>query len=141
MVVSLGLLHCLAHHTANSINNHDQSYISSNKIKYFNKEQLKKKKQKKTEGILCIYPFVNNVSIKHPIHVAEPKSFKWTMWVLLRITKLMVVPVCAHPINWIPLKIPIIIKLKPNQSNNKIYYTPSVSFCYLCLVFYTFINY
>ena len=54
--------------------------------------------------ILKHYPFNNNVSIKQPIHVAEPKSIKRTMWVLLRITKLMVESVCAHPINWTPLK-------------------------------------
>lgn len=50
------------------------------------------------------YPFRHSTSIKEPTHVTEPESFNWAMWVFLRITKLVVVPMRTHPINWAPLQ-------------------------------------
>lgn len=46
---------------------------------------------------------MNSISVKEPTDVTEPKPFNGAMWILLRVTKQVMVPVCAHPINWTPL--------------------------------------
>lgn len=48
--------------------------------------------------------FDYRIAVEEPIHVTVPKSFHGGVWISLRVTELMVVPVCTHPINGIPLQ-------------------------------------
>jgi len=53
--------------------------------------------------MVSTYPFNDRISIKEPAHVAEPEPFSGAMRVSLSITKLVMVSMCAYPINWVPL--------------------------------------
>lgn len=59
-----------------------------------------KKKKKRKKRYLLDY----RIAVKKPIHMTMPESINGGVWISLRITELVVVPVCTHPINGIPLK-------------------------------------
>lgn len=54
-------------------------------------------------GNFVSYSLFVGSGVEDPTHMAVPESFYWTMWILRRVTVLVVVPVRAHPIDWIPL--------------------------------------
>jgi len=63
----------------------------------------KRGRDKHSYGVYYTYPFNDRISIKEPAHMAEPEPFSGAMRVSLRITKLVMVSMCAYPIYWVSL--------------------------------------
>lgn len=67
-------------------------------IENVNIQPIKGKRKEKKD--LLSYRIV----VKEPIHVTMPKSSHGGVWISLRITELVVVPVCTNPVSGIPLQ-------------------------------------